>query len=522
MYAAYVSHDTVVNLLLEAKADPNKGTPGGLTPLMVAARCGNESICYFLIQNGAKIDPQDETGCTALFHAVRQGHQTASQLLLESGANLEIREKVNGLTPLMVAALEGDEIIVDVLIACGASLQQKNNEGLTARSLALNNNHVRIVTLFDNTARLLQEEEDVRMGGPADDDSEMLGGEKEMEAYRQSMAVKRAIQMQLGHRYGPRWSIPELRRGSMPVTSLLQERKLRYAMSLPESEFPPMLMGGDMDPRRGGNGIESLATVPEENDRLSAFLQELGLGKYEEVFQRQAVDYKTLLSCSDNDLKNLGINLLGPRRKLSIAIAELKEKEEKPQRGVSSLPSSINRGPGRGGEGEDGVDGGGGYSKSSERGKGRGRGSRPQLYKQPSTELQAAYHQAMERVEQLESQLTQEHSLRSAADSYLLELQQSRQRAASCLAGLRDGQSDTAAHCNAVKTTNVQLSKEVAALRTLSYSPSPLPPLSRIHSELVALSSRLSLEVEALSRAVDVAQQHSDSLAYSLLSSSPS
>ena len=28
------------------------------------------------------------------------------------------REKVNGLTPLMVAALEGDEIIVDVLIAC--------------------------------------------------------------------------------------------------------------------------------------------------------------------------------------------------------------------------------------------------------------------------------------------------------------------------------------------------------------------------------------------------------------------
>ena len=50
MYAAYVSHDTVVNLLLEAKADPNKGTPGGLTPLMVAAGCGNESICYFLIQ----------------------------------------------------------------------------------------------------------------------------------------------------------------------------------------------------------------------------------------------------------------------------------------------------------------------------------------------------------------------------------------------------------------------------------------------------------------------------------------
>ena len=87
-------------------------------------------------------------------------------------------------------------------------------------------------------------------------------------------------------------------------------------------------------------------------------------------------------------------SLLGPRRKLSIAIAELKEKEEEPhQRAVSSLPSSINRGLGRGGEGEEGVDGGGGYSRSSERGRGRGRGSRPPLNKQPSTELQAAYHQ---------------------------------------------------------------------------------------------------------------------------------
>ena len=50
MYAAYISHDTVVNLLLEAGADANKGTLDGLMPLMVAAGCGNESICYFLLQ----------------------------------------------------------------------------------------------------------------------------------------------------------------------------------------------------------------------------------------------------------------------------------------------------------------------------------------------------------------------------------------------------------------------------------------------------------------------------------------
>ena len=57
----------------------------------------------------------------------------------------------------------------------------------------------------------------------------------------------------------------------------------------------------------------------------------------------------------------------------------------------------------------------------------------------------------MDRVEQLEKQVTQEHSLRCAADNYLLELQQSRQRAVASLDGLRDGQSDIATHCNAVK-----------------------------------------------------------------------
>jgi ankyrin repeat protein len=90
MYAAYVGHDTVLNLLLEADADPNQGTADGLSPLMVAAGCGNESVCFFLIHSGALIDQQDNAGCTALYYASRQGHQSTVQLLLKEGANIEI------------------------------------------------------------------------------------------------------------------------------------------------------------------------------------------------------------------------------------------------------------------------------------------------------------------------------------------------------------------------------------------------------------------------------------------------
>lgn len=50
MYAAYIGHDNIANLLLEAGVNVNARTAKGLTPLMLAASCGIESIAYFLLQ----------------------------------------------------------------------------------------------------------------------------------------------------------------------------------------------------------------------------------------------------------------------------------------------------------------------------------------------------------------------------------------------------------------------------------------------------------------------------------------
>ena len=92
MYAAYVGHDNIVNLLLEYNVNVNARTAKlGATSLMLAASCGNESIVYFLLQNGAKIDAQDNRGWTGLHYATFQGHQNVVKLLLESGANKELR-----------------------------------------------------------------------------------------------------------------------------------------------------------------------------------------------------------------------------------------------------------------------------------------------------------------------------------------------------------------------------------------------------------------------------------------------
>ena len=54
---------------------------------------------------------------------------------------------------------------------------------------------------------------------------------------------------------------------------------------------------------------------------LTSFLTEAGVDKYSPLFEERGVTFDQLLSFTDKDLKDLGVTLLGPRRKLSSAIA---------------------------------------------------------------------------------------------------------------------------------------------------------------------------------------------------------
>ncbi|XP_011660395.2 ankyrin repeat and SAM domain-containing protein 3 isoform X3 [Strongylocentrotus purpuratus] len=151
MYACYIGHDTIVNLLLDAKAKVDVRSDKGSTALMMAASCGNESVAYFLIQEGAELEIVDHRGWTALFYATYNGHQSMVQFLLENGAQSNAREPSLGITPLMMAAAEGHEIIVNILLGtAGVEIDLKNQRGDTARSLALMNGHMKIVSLIDN------------------------------------------------------------------------------------------------------------------------------------------------------------------------------------------------------------------------------------------------------------------------------------------------------------------------------------------------------------------------------------
>ncbi|XP_045208029.2 LOW QUALITY PROTEIN: ankyrin repeat and SAM domain-containing protein 3-like [Mercenaria mercenaria] len=54
---------------------------------------------------------------------------------------------------------------------------------------------------------------------------------------------------------------------------------------------------------------------------LASLLEQLGLSKYLPTFDEQDVDLQVFLSLTDNDLKEIGIKLFGPRKKMMNAIA---------------------------------------------------------------------------------------------------------------------------------------------------------------------------------------------------------
>ena len=59
--------------------------------------------------------------------------------------------------------------------------------------------------------------------------------------------------------------------------------------------------------------------------------------------------------------------------------------------------------------------------------------------------------QALEMIEILEKQLSQEHQLRKTADSYLLKLQTARQHTVGCMDSVKDVQHSINKHCKAVR-----------------------------------------------------------------------
>ncbi|XP_015230611.1 PREDICTED: ankyrin repeat and SAM domain-containing protein 3 isoform X3 [Cyprinodon variegatus] len=460
MYASYIGHDNIANLLLEAGVDVNATTPRGLTPLMLAASCGNESIAYFLLQQGAELELRDTRGWTALFHCTSTGHQQMVKFLLDNNADANVKEPVSGFTPLMEAAASGHEIIVQYLLDRKVKVGERNSKGETARGLAMMYGYIKIVGLIDSRSQRIKpghfedlsssEDSDsspprtrpsrsrvkgvsihdgpqaiakFRVGGkgkqceppaapPGFTTYRDVGEQSENICYRD---VTSPINELDGQSHSSRDDSPffendmsTMRSSSSSSEGLPRVVTLNWEGSVESNEDSDQ--GQQSSSRRlnkshhskgktrHGNGEAALSSgtgncgknahsgsLPSYNGPkdLAEFLEQISFSKYLPLLAKEDVDLRIFLTLTENDLKEIGITLFGPKRKMTSAIARWHSSAPPPSDALEQA-----------------------YADQLEA---------------KMQEMAIQLHKRCEEIESLESQVSQEKELRTVMEGCLME-----------------------------------------------------------------------------------------------------
>ncbi len=106
-------------VLLDAGADPNAVSVGGITPLMAAAQTGDLARVRMLLEAGADPNAVEKDGRSALHMAAWRAGEDMIRLLLEAGARPDIRNNSTQ-TPADVADARRRNLGEDVTIAFDA------------------------------------------------------------------------------------------------------------------------------------------------------------------------------------------------------------------------------------------------------------------------------------------------------------------------------------------------------------------------------------------------------------------
>ena len=138
----------------------NAAGPGGVTPLMLAARLGHGAIVTRLLAAGAAVNASDERGFTPLFHACYdpdddRGRHDVVEILLAAGADKEARIGF-GVRPLMYAAGNGEAGVVEALLRAGADPMARNEVGRTALMMVKDRDYVDVINILHEAESMVE------------------------------------------------------------------------------------------------------------------------------------------------------------------------------------------------------------------------------------------------------------------------------------------------------------------------------------------------------------------------------
>ena len=105
---------TLVQQLLEQKADPNTKNNSNWTPLMFAANKGHSEVVNLLLDKGADPNARDNQGWTVVIWAASKGHTKIVNQLIEKGGDPTLKNN-SGETALDKAKKNGHTETVNLL-----------------------------------------------------------------------------------------------------------------------------------------------------------------------------------------------------------------------------------------------------------------------------------------------------------------------------------------------------------------------------------------------------------------------
>jgi len=144
-WAARNGDEAMTELFLENGLELSSEYLHGESPLILAAGEGHTAVLSLLL---AKCTPGRDCQ-DALVVAVQKGHDSIVELLLtKDGIDPDFPDIFSGLSPLQLAASNGNKAVVAVLLENGARLDCEYNDDLKPLSLAAQNGHEEVVELL--------------------------------------------------------------------------------------------------------------------------------------------------------------------------------------------------------------------------------------------------------------------------------------------------------------------------------------------------------------------------------------